>query len=108
MRKETVVFIVVSRKNRKVKESFSYLIAYLLLTAIIIQLKVQKLSPPLQVPKPSTGPDLSFCRPDSSTQGLFFLHPIFHPLLHIKDLWFKSTFRVLHADVLQMMVPRPG
>lgn len=42
MRKETVVFIVVSRKNRKVKESFSYLIAYLLLTAIIIQLKVQK------------------------------------------------------------------
>lgn len=70
MRKEAVVFIVVSRKNRKVKESFSYLIAYLLLTAIIK--KVQKLSPPLQVPKPSTGPDLSFCRPDSSTQGLFF------------------------------------
>lgn len=80
MRKETVVFIVVSRKNRKVKESFSYLIAYLLLTAIIIQLKVQKLSPPLQVPKPSTGPDLSFCRPDSSTQGLFFFYTLFFTL----------------------------
>lgn len=106
MRKEAVVFIVVSRKNRKVKESFSYLIAYLLLTAIIK--KSSKIIPSFTSSKTIYWARFEFLPTGLQHAGSFFLYPIFDPLLHIKDLWFKSTFRVLHADVLQMMVPRRG
>lgn len=80
MRKETVVFIVVSRKNRKVKESFSYLIAYLLLTAIIIQFKSSKIIPSFTSSKTIYWARFEFLPTGLQHAGSFFFYTLFFTL----------------------------